>query len=754
MSQPSRLRPLLPGLAVTALTCLAGPAFAKAGGSGADGGETLLVLQAALLLLVGRGLGEIMQRFGQPAVIGQLLAGLILGPSCFGWIWPEAQQAIFAKDKLDLIKGLGDIGILMLLLLTGMETDLSLVRRVGLPAIAVAAAGICVPFPLGFTLGEFLPHGLMPGSGDRLVSGLFLGTALSISSIKVVAMVVREMNFMRRNLGQIIVASAIMEDSVGWIIIAVTLGVAGAGGAVAYALVKSVLGIAVFLALSALFGRTVVFKLMRWANDHSVSDYAVISMVLFIMLVLALATQLIGVNTVLGAFVAGVLVGQSPILSGRVEDELRGFITAFLMPIFFGLAGLTADLTRLQSPSLIGLTLGLIAIASIGKFGGAFVGGRLSGLSRAQSLAIGCGMNARGSTEVIVATIGLSVGALTQTLYTMIVVMAVVTTMAMPPMLRWALLRLPLEKDEARRLDQDALDAKGFVSRLERLLVAADAGRNGRFAAGLAGTIGGRRSLPLTVLELGAGMPHPPEGKTGVKREAAESPLARAARDGAATAGRAETKGEAKPHAPEITTRLVFEDRAGALAEEVRKGFDLLFVGIEDMVDAAGAFSPALDRIAAGFQGPIALAIAGGQDQPAPSRIVVPVDGTEASRRGAEMALALAAGTRAQVMVVHTPERDTAPGKRGIRRTAATQGTEKAVLDDMTALARRYGVRIGTAVHRRVTPEAAVLSEAGRMQADLLVIGARRRVGEELFLGKTVAALLKEWHGSVLLLAV
>ena len=192
------------------------------------------------------------------------------------------------------------------------------------------------------------------------------------------------MNFMRRNLGQIIVASAIMEDTTGWIIISITLGIAGAGGFALGSLAKTVIGTALFLVLSYTVGRRLVFWLIRWVNDTFVSEYAVVTAILIVMCVMALITQAIGVNTVLGAFVAGVLVGESPILSEQIEDQLRGFITAFMMPIFFGLSGLSADLTILKDPHLALLTVGLVVIASVGKFGGAFAGGRISGLSAAR----------------------------------------------------------------------------------------------------------------------------------------------------------------------------------------------------------------------------------------------------------------------------------------------------------------------------------------------------------------------------------
>src|SRR5258707_13408154 len=163
-----------------------------------------------------------------------------------------------------------------------------------------------------------------------------------------------------------------------------------------------------------------------------------------------------------------------------MDEQLRGLLLAFFMPVFYGIAGLSADLTVMKDPALLLLALGLIAIASIGKFAGAFIGGEIGGLTRRESLALACGMNARGSTEVIVASIGLSMGALTQNLFTMIVAMAFVTTMGMPPMLRWSLSRVPLGKAERDRLEREEFEAKGFVSNLERLLLVADESPNGR----------------------------------------------------------------------------------------------------------------------------------------------------------------------------------------------------------------------------------------------------------------------------------
>src|SRR5713101_7784032 len=465
-------------------------AFAAEGGR-AGPSEVIFLGQLIVLMVVGRLLGEAMTRIGQPSVMGMLLGGILLGPSALGVLWPDLQQAIFPSvpEQKTMLDAMSQFGILLLLLLTGMETDLELVRKVGRTALSVSTAGVAVPFVCGFALGQLMPETLLPHPDRRLITSLFLGTALSISSIKIVAAIVREMGFTRRNLGQIIVASAICEDSIGWVIIAITFSLAEAGTIDPASVTKSILGTAVFLIASFTIGRRLVFFIIRWANDNFESDFPVITTILVIMGLMALTTHFIGVHTVLGAFVAGVLIGESPILSKHVDEQLRGLILAFFMPVFFGIAGLSTDLTVLKSPSVAMMTLAVIAVASFGKFAGAFIGGEIGGLTRREAFALACGMNARGSTEVIIATIGLSMGALTQDLFTMIVTMAVATTMAMPPMLRWALGRVRMSKAEKQRLEREEFETRGFVSNLERLLLAVDQSPNGKFAARLAGLL-------------------------------------------------------------------------------------------------------------------------------------------------------------------------------------------------------------------------------------------------------------------------
>jgi Kef-type K+ transport system membrane component KefB/nucleotide-binding universal stress UspA family protein len=715
------------------------PRAAASEGAVTGPSEALFIAQIVLLLLVGRLLGEAMQRVGQSAVMGQLLAGVILGPSVFGSLWPETQHAIFTggREQKAMIEAVSDLGILMLLLLTGMETDLKLVKRTRRAAVSVSAAGIAVPFACGMALGQFLPEAMLPRPEQRLITSLFLGTALSVASVKIVAMVVREMKFMRRKIGMMLVASAIIDDTVGWTIIAITSSLASRGTLNVATLAQSVLGTGLFLLASFTVGRRLVFGLIRWTNDTFISEVPVVTAILIVMGVMALITHLIGIHSVLGAFVAGILVGESPILSRQIDEQLRGLVVGLFMPVFFSLAGLNADLSILKDPQLVILTGALIAIASVGKFTGAFLGGALGRLTPRESMALACGMNARGSTEVIVASIGLSMGVISQDLFTMIVTMAVVTTLAMPPMLRWALSRLPPQEEERVRLEREAFEAKGFLTNVERLLIAVDDSANGKLALRLAGLIARSQGITTTILRLG--------------NESPEAILKAAITSVASKSG----SNEEKRRRVHVTLRADSLSAESAVTREAQKGYGLLVLGIAKTVAPHGGFHEEIARIAAMYEGPLAVVVARGPHVEASEEnglnILVPVRGNKASQRGAEVALALARTSESPMTALYvlgTVGKGAA--QRRLKRPTPTRRHEEAVLKDIVDLADRYGRSIRTALRLDIAPEDAILRQARLGHYNLIVLGVGRPAGETLFFGKVAAAVLDNSDRSIL----
>jgi Kef-type K+ transport system membrane component KefB len=732
---------------VIAASCFASAAWAAEGQ--AKGSEAILLTQILLLICFGGLLGELMLRIGQPAVMGQLLAGLVLGPSVLGALWPEAHHLIFPStpEQRGMIEGVAQFGILMLLLLAGMETELALVRGVRRAAVSASIGGIAVPFACGFVLGQLLPDALLPEPTQRLVTSLFLGTALSISSVKIVASVVREMGFIRRNVGQVILAAAIVDDTIGWIIIAITLSLAAHGTLDWLAVAQGVLGTLLFLVASFTLGRRLVFKAIQWTNDHFRSEAALIAAILFIMGTFALITHAIGVHTVLGAFVAGILVGESPILTRQIDEELRGIVAGLFMPVFFGLAGLSADLTILKSGELTLLTLLLVLIATIGKTGGAFVGGYFGGLTHKESVALAAGMNARGSTEVIVASIGLSMGVLSQSLFTMIVAMAVITTLAMPPTLRWALHRLPVRKEEQRRLDRESFEQQGFVPNLERILVAVDDSPTGVLAARMAGLIAGSRGMPVTVLRV-------PGRSTASDVDADEGGEDQIIEALSRSAERAAKREEASPAGVNVVEPKTDTSIAEAVEREARKGYDLLVIGVAPTMSPKGGFHAIVSQIAHAFAGSMAVVAARGQHERdphgAPIDVLVPVTGNEVSRRGAEVAVALAKAANSVVGVLSVLPSG-ASSERDRLATARRDAAE--AIKEIKAIADFYRTPMKSAVRTDISSEDAILRQARRGKHNLIVLGVSRRPGKALSFGELPTALLESSDRSLIFVA-
>jgi len=733
-------------MALAALLAIAVSAPAWSAEGKAGGTEAVLIGQVVLLIVAGRLLGEGMLRLGQPAVMGQLMAGILLGPSVLGLLLPDVQHFLFPKvaEQKSMLDGIAQFGILLLLLLAGMETELSLVRGVRRAATSASIAGIALPFACGFALGEFLPDALLPDPQKRLITSLFLGTALSISSVKIVASVVRDMGFVRRNVGQVILASAIVDDTIGWIIIAITFGLAGADSFSWLSVGKNVLGTLLFLGFSFTLGRRLVFKVIQLSNDHFRGEAPVIAAILVVMGTFALITQMIGVHTVLGAFVAGILIGESPILTDEIDRQLRGVVAGLFMPVFFGLAGLSADLTVLKDNELALLTVGLIAIASLGKATGAFAGGYFGGLTGKESTALAMGMNARGSTEVIVATIGLSMGVLSQNLFTMIVAMALITTLTMPPTLRWALHRLPIRPEEKLRIEREDYERAAFVPNIERVLLAIDDSANGAFASHLAGLLAGSRGMPVTILNVGGDL----EQTTGDHDGRAEFDKV------SSKAVRAGAKEASAKEEDVLKVDVIVRQRETApdeaIAREAQRGYDLLVVGVERTASSRSGFHSDLSKLVSQFEGSIAIVDARGAHEADPagplSNILVPVTGNENSRRGAEVAMTLAKSAHAEAVAlsVISPE---AKNKQRLRRET------KAVTDEIEKIATYLKVQVKTAVRSDAAAEDAILLTAERGKHDLIVMGVSRRPGDTLAFGDVADALLKDAKCSLVFVA-
>lgn len=411
----------------------------------------VFLLQVALLLLSALFLGRIAARAGLPAVVGELLVGVVLGPSVLqrlapglsGWLFPGG------REQAHLLDAVAQLGVLLLVGVTGMHLDLGLVRRRGRTAVLVSAGGLVVPLALGVGTAFLVPAALVPDGTERGVFALFLGVAMCVSAIPVIAKTLMEMRLLHRTVGQLTLTAGVIDDVFGWFTLSVvsSIAVTGISGAPVVTALASVALVAV-VALTA--GRWAVRHAFRLAGASREPGVPAATAAGVILLASA-ATHALHLEPVLGAFLGGVLIGRE----GKVEPArlapLRTIALSVLAPVFFATAGLRMDLGALADPGVALAGLGVLAVAVLGKFLGVWAGAGLSGLGRWEALALGAGLNARGVIEIVVGMVGLRLGILSVAAYTIVVLVAVVTSLLAPPILRMAMSRVERTAEEEIR---------------------------------------------------------------------------------------------------------------------------------------------------------------------------------------------------------------------------------------------------------------------------------------------------------------
>ena len=343
----------------------------------------LLLVQLTVLLLSARLLAELAQRLGQPSVVGEILAGIVLGPSLLSGLVPAVGAWIVPHSDLGgyLLETVSLVGALFLLVITGLETDLGLIRQHARTAIGVSFGGILLTFSTGYVLGRFLPSELLahPGTEGRLVFSLFVATAMSISAIPVIAKVLMDLDLMRRDIGQTIIAAGMSDDTTGWILLSIVTALAASGRVSAASVLGSIARVLGFMVVSFTVGRWLVRRALDFVQDELKSPDRMVTLVVVLCVVWAAVTQGLGLEAVLGAFVMGILFGQMPRLPAAVHHQLTTTSRAVFTPIFFAVAGLKVNIRPLLEPRLALIALLVIAVAAGGKIAGTYLGARLIG---------------------------------------------------------------------------------------------------------------------------------------------------------------------------------------------------------------------------------------------------------------------------------------------------------------------------------------------------------------------------------------
>jgi Kef-type K+ transport system membrane component KefB len=412
----------------------------------------VLLLQIIVIIAFARLFGYFFKKIGQPAVIGEIVAGIVLGPSILAVVSPPVSHFLFPAASLVNLQFLSQVGLILFMFVIGMELELRAIRNQAYGAIIVSHTSIIVPFALGMGLAYFLYGSSAPAGISFLSFSLFMGIAMSITAFPVLARILQEKGLTKTELGTMAITSAAVGDLTAWFILAAVIAIvkAGSSSSVLYSLSMTT----VYIGIMFFFIRPLLHRLGNIYTHQENRRKAVIAGIFLILLLSSYATEILGLHALFGAFLAGVIMPMSLNFRKIVTDKIEDVSIVLLLPLFFAFNGLRTQIGLLNHSHLWIVCGWVILVAIVGKFGGSALSARVVGQSWKNSLSIGVLMNTRGLMELIVLNIGYDLGILSPEIFTMMVLMALITTFITSPALD-LINRLMPEKKEKPEIIQN-----------------------------------------------------------------------------------------------------------------------------------------------------------------------------------------------------------------------------------------------------------------------------------------------------------
>lgn len=393
-----------------------------------------LFLQLLVIIVVSRVTGRIFTAFGQPAVVGEMVAGILLGPSLFGWMMPQAFEYVFPPKSLGTLMLLSQIGVCLFMFVVGMELNMSQVRNKAHTAVLVSHASIIFPYLLGVALAYLLYTEMAAPGASFLAFALFMGISMSITAFPVLARILQERGLTRTPLGSTAITCAAVDDVTAWSILAFVMAIVKAGSLLSSGL--NLLLVAVFFVLMVYGVKRLLPTLLgARALEEETPSRTTLVVVICVVIGAALCTEAIGIHALFGAFLAGAIMPEIGGFRHKLTVRVENFSSVLLLPLFFVFTGLRTQIGLLGGAQDWLICLLICVVATLGKLGGSALAARLTGMDWRNSLSLGALMNTRGLMELIVLNIGYDLGILSPRIFAMLVIMAVVTTMLTGPLL-------------------------------------------------------------------------------------------------------------------------------------------------------------------------------------------------------------------------------------------------------------------------------------------------------------------------------
>ena len=422
----------------------------------------LLLLQVAVILAVARAVGWIFRKMHQPQVVGEMVAGILLGPSLLGLAAPGAFNFLFPPQSLGFLNALSQIGLVLFMFLVGLELDARFLKSQRLVALFTSHVSIVFPFMLGTLLALYLYPRLANNSVTFIQFALFIGTAMSITAFPVLARILTERKLLRTTLGAVTIACAAVDDVTGWIILAIVVLLIRTSGGFISTLV-TIGGVALYILVMWVLVRRLLYRLETKFEQRGALSQDTLAIILLLVLASSLVTERLGIHALFGAFLMGVIMPKHPSFVHALTEKLNDVAVVLLLPIFFAFNGLRTSIGLVSGAANWFYTALIIFVAILGKFGGSTVAARVSGMSWREASSIGVLMNTRGLMELVLLNIGLDIGVISPALFTMMVLMALVTTFMTSPVLEWIYYSRVIPKQYPAKEAETESDAASFT---------------------------------------------------------------------------------------------------------------------------------------------------------------------------------------------------------------------------------------------------------------------------------------------------
>lgn len=691
-----------------------------------------ILLQLFALLTLAKTLAEVAQRLNLPIVVGEIFAGIILGPSLLGSIslYREYFQPNFNQQNyLDVFTLLGSM---LLLFIAGLQIDVKLIKHHSRKAFVISLFSFLISFSFTLLFLMLLPLDLMPDIQINMLTAIFVSATLAISAISVLAKVLLDMDFIRRDFGQLAIAIGVIDETIIWIFLSVIIGLSTAVEFSYQSVLLSFTKVLAFIIIGVIGGKYLIGKFIEITQRFFRLKFKYLSLILLVIFFFGLLSSILKLEPVLGAFIAGIIFSQLPSLTDDSIEKIDSITFSFFAPVFFAASGLRVDIRDFANINILLLSFLVLFLSSFGKALGAYISARfVAKFNYWSALSFSIGLNTRGTIQIIVATIGLTTGIISQDIFSAIIVISVISSLAAPVLMKFAVKKIEPTEEEMLRLKKEETLQKSILSKINSVLVPVRLRKDFNTSD--------IKNIETKLIE-----------KINVKKQIKVTLLTVVNENDKIISDKFLDNLQTKLESLKVNKQIILSDKPlNAILDELKKGYDLLVVGATEKTSSNDAIiNPFVDDLIrmASCQ---SLIIHSPTNFPRKelNKILVPVDGSLASKKAAELAFSISEPDKDEVHLLRVIEQKSSNIEFLVNQSLLERQYEyaKAILNSIKNIGDSFQVKTFTRVEIGDFPEDVILRAASEYGFDLVVLGTELKPGtDKLYLGPRIERILND----------